>query len=115
MCASTAKLAWRPTVTPIALVAVAEDGSFVDSHKCYCVILEWLLKRKQWPGDVVRAFNTTRMLDRICAKYGRTLIECPIGFKYICDLILAGNVLDRRRRIGRHRHHADTCPSATAC
>ncbi len=50
------------------LGAVAEDGSFVDSHKCFAVILEWLLKRKQWPGEIVRAFNTTRMLDRIAAK-----------------------------------------------
>jgi alpha-D-glucose phosphate-specific phosphoglucomutase len=87
--------------------AVAEDGSFVDAHKCYCVILEWLLKRKQWPGDVVRAFNTTRMLDRICAKYSRNLIECGIGFKYICDLILQGNVLiggEESGGIGITRH-----------
>ena len=38
--------------------AVAEDGSFVDAHKIFSVILEWLLKRKQWPGEIVRAFNT---------------------------------------------------------
>jgi phosphomannomutase len=55
--------------------AVAEDGSFVDSHKIFCVLLRWLLERKKWPGDVVRAFNTTRMLDRIAAKYGRKLYE----------------------------------------
>jgi len=68
--------------------AVAEDGSFVDSHKIFSVLLRWVLERKKWPGDVVRAFNTTRMLDRIAAKYGRKLIECPIGFKYIADLMM---------------------------
>jgi phosphomannomutase len=68
--------------------AAAEDGSFVDSHKVYSVLLEWLLTRKDWPGDVVRAFNTTRMLDRIAARHGRTLIECGIGFKFICDLMM---------------------------
>jgi phosphomannomutase len=68
--------------------AVAEDGSFVDSHKIFSVLLRWLLERKQWPGDVVRAFNTTRMVDRIAAKYGRKLIECAIGFKYIADLMM---------------------------
>jgi phosphomannomutase len=68
--------------------AAAEDGSFVDSHKIYSVLLQWLLTRKDWPGDVVRAFNTTRMLDRIAAKHGRKLIECGIGFKYICDLMM---------------------------
>jgi phosphomannomutase len=73
--------------------AVAEDGSFVDSHKIFCVLLHWLLVRKKWPGDVVRAFNTTRMLDRICAKYGRKLHETPIGFKYIADLMMEMDIL----------------------
>jgi phosphomannomutase len=73
--------------------AVAEDGSFVDSHKIFCVLLHWLLVRKKWPGDVVRAFNTTLMLDRISAKYGRTLHECPIGFKYIADLMMERDIL----------------------
>jgi phosphomannomutase len=68
--------------------AVAEDGSFVDSHKCFAVLLRWLLERKKWPGDIVRAFNTTSMVDRIAAKYGRKLHECPIGFKYIADLMM---------------------------
>src|SRR6202035_3653597 len=31
--------------------AVAEDGSFVDSHKIFCVLLYWLLECKKWPGD----------------------------------------------------------------
>ncbi len=73
--------------------AVAEDGSFVDSHKIFSVILRWLLERKKWPGEVVRAFNTTRMLDRIAARYGRKLNECPIGFKYIVDLMMEKEIL----------------------
>jgi alpha-D-glucose phosphate-specific phosphoglucomutase len=73
--------------------AVAEDGSLVDSHKIFCVLLHWLLTRKKWPGDVVRAFNTTRMLDRIAARYGRKLYETPIGFKYIADLMMEHDIL----------------------
>ncbi len=73
--------------------AAAEDGSFVDSHKIFCVLLQWLLERKKWPGDVVRAFNTTRMLDRIAAKYGRKLHETSIGFKYVADLMMSTDIL----------------------
>jgi alpha-D-glucose phosphate-specific phosphoglucomutase len=73
--------------------AVAEDGTFVDSHKCMCVLLNWLLQYKKWPGDVVRAFNTTGMMDRIAAKYGRKLYECNIGFKYIADLMMEHEIL----------------------
>ena len=87
--------------------AVAEDGSFVDSHKCFSLILEWLLKRKQWPGEIVRAFNTTRMIDRIAATYGRKLHECGIGFKFICDLMLERDILiggEESGGIGIRRH-----------
>jgi phosphomannomutase len=73
--------------------AVAEDGSFVDSHKIFCVLLHWLLECKRWPGDVVRAFNTTRMIDRIAAKYGRKLHETSIGFKYVADLMMEREIL----------------------
>src|ERR1700704_3404507 len=73
--------------------AVAEDGSFVDSHKIFSVLLQWLLVRKKWPGEVVRAFNTTRMVDRIAAKYGRKVHECSIGFKYIADLMMERDIL----------------------
>jgi len=73
--------------------AVAEDGSFVDSHKCMCLLLQWLLEYRKWPGDVVRAFNTTGMMDRISARYGRKLHECNIGFKYIADLMMDHEIL----------------------
>jgi alpha-D-glucose phosphate-specific phosphoglucomutase len=73
--------------------AVDEKGNFVDSHKIYSIILRWLLEHKKWPGCVVRAFNTTKMLDRIAAKHGRELVETSIGFKYTCDVMLEREVL----------------------
>jgi phosphomannomutase len=73
--------------------AVAEDGTFVDSHKIFSILLRWLLERKKWPGEVVRAFNTTRMLDRIAARHGRKLNECSIGFKHIADLMMEREIL----------------------
>lgn len=87
--------------------AVAEDGSFVDSHKIYSIILRWLLERKQWPGEIVKAFNTTKMLDRIAKKHGRTLHETGIGFKFICDLMLERDILiggEESGGIGIRRH-----------
>src|SRR5262249_1225052 len=73
--------------------AVAEDGSFVDSHKIFAVLLQWILTRKKWPGEVVRAFNTTRMIDRIAVKYGRKLNESSIGFKHIADLMMEREIV----------------------
>jgi phosphomannomutase len=73
--------------------AVAEDGSFVDSHKCMSVLLHWLVARKKWPGEVVRAFNTTGMMDRIAGRYDRKLHEVSIGFKYAADLMMEREIL----------------------
>ena len=88
--------------------AVDEHGNFVDPHKIYCVLLSWVLKRhNDWPGAVTRAFNTTKMLDRICLKHGRELIEHGIGFKFICDLMLERTILmggEESGGIGFQRH-----------
>src|SRR6266700_84691 len=87
--------------------AVDEHGNFVDPHKIFSVLLSWVLRRKGWPGAVTRAFNTTRMLDRICAKYGRELIEHGIGFKYVCDLMLEREIVmggEESGGIGFQRH-----------
>jgi alpha-D-glucose phosphate-specific phosphoglucomutase len=87
--------------------AVDEYGVFVDPHKLFSVLLSWVLKHKDWPGDVTRAFNTTKMLDRICAKYGRTLHEHGIGFKYVVDFMQRQPILmggEESGGIGFQRH-----------
>ena len=87
--------------------ATDEHGNFVDPHKIFSVLLEWVLKTKGWPGDVTRAFNTTKMLDRICAKYGRKIHEHGIGFKYVVDYMLAQEIVmggEESGGIGFQRH-----------
>jgi phosphomannomutase len=47
------------------------------------------------------------MLDRICAKHGRELIEHGIGFKYVCDLMLEREIVmggEESGGIGFQRH-----------
>ncbi|MHB1673586.1 MAG: phosphohexomutase domain-containing protein [Acidobacteriaceae bacterium] len=87
--------------------AVDEDGNVVDANKIFSILLQWLIERKQWPGDVARAFNTTGMLDRICARYGRKLHEVGIGFKHVCELMLEREILiggEEAGGIGIQRH-----------
>jgi phosphomannomutase len=87
--------------------AVDEHGNVVDAHKILAVLTKWLIVRKGWPGDVTRAFNTTKMIDRIAAKYGRKLHEHGIGFKYVVDLMLAGDILiggEESGGVGISRH-----------
>ncbi len=73
--------------------AVDEYGNVVDAHKILSLLMYWLLEKKKWPGEVTRAFNTTKMVDRIAAKYGRQVNEHGIGFKYVVDLMLEKEIL----------------------
>jgi phosphomannomutase len=87
--------------------ATDENGNFVDPHKIYSVLLSWVLKYKGWPGAVTRAFNTTKMLDRIAKKYNRELIEHGIGFKFVCDYMLEREIVmggEESGGIGFQRH-----------
>ena len=87
--------------------ATDENGNFVDPHKIFSVLLSWVLRRKGWPGAVTRAFNTTKMLDRICKKHGRELIEHGIGFKFVCDYMLEREIVmggEESGGIGFQRH-----------
>src|SRR5437879_383323 len=87
--------------------ACDEHGAFVDSHKIFSILLRWLLERRGWPGDVVKTFSATQMLNRIAEKHGRKLHETPIGFKYVCDIMLEREVLiggEESGGIGIARH-----------
>lgn len=73
--------------------AVDAHGVFVDPHRIFALILRYLIEKRGWQGKVVRTVSTTRMIDRIAAAHGLPLIETPVGFNHIADLMLKNNVL----------------------
>lgn len=73
--------------------AMDERGNFVDPHKIMALSLQYLVEKRGWTGSVVRTVSTTRMIDRLAARYGLTVHETPVGFNYIADHILTDNVL----------------------
>ncbi len=75
------------------LGAVDGNGNFVDPHRIFALVLRYLLAERGWRGSVVRTVSTTRMLDRLAAKYDLPLIETPVGFNHIADHILQDDVL----------------------
>jgi phosphomannomutase len=73
--------------------AMDRTGLFIDSHKIFSMLLEHLVTVRQMSGEVAKTFSTTKMIDRICQRYSLVLHQTPIGFKYICDLMLSRNIL----------------------
>ena len=73
--------------------AVDEQGNFVDSHRIFAITLYHLVQRRRWRGRVVKTISTTNMVDALCERFGLPLTVTPIGFKYICENMLRGDVL----------------------
>jgi alpha-D-glucose phosphate-specific phosphoglucomutase len=73
--------------------AVDARGNFVDPHRIFALVLRYLVEQRGWQGKVVRTVSTTRMLDRLAAQHNLPLIETPVGFNHIADLMIANGVL----------------------
>jgi phosphomannomutase len=70
-----------------------ERGDFVSPHKIISLLALYLVREKKRTGDIVKTFSTTRLIEKVAAALGATLLETPIGFKYVADLMLARDVL----------------------
>ncbi len=68
-------------------------GNFVDPHHIFTLVLRYLVEQRGWTGSVVRSVSTTRMVDRLARRYELPLHETPVGFNYIADYMLQGDVL----------------------
>ena len=70
-----------------------DKGNFVDSHHIILLLIHYLVKYKNQTGKVATAFSTTVKIKNMCAHYGLPLDVVKIGFKYICSIMVAEDVL----------------------
>jgi phosphomannomutase len=73
--------------------AIDRDGTFIDPHQILALLVWHLAGTRNLPGDIAKTFSVTKLIDKLAAKFGRKLHETPIGFKYICELMLEQNIL----------------------
>ena len=73
--------------------AMDRDGTFITPHQIFSILLWHLAGTRKLPGDVAKTFSTTKLLDKIAARFGRRVYEVPVGFKYICELMLERDIL----------------------
>lgn len=73
--------------------AMDRDGSFINPHQIFALMVWHLVGTRNLPGDIAKTFSVTKLIDKLAAKFGRALHEVPIGFKYVCELMLERNIL----------------------
>lgn len=75
------------------LGVIGPDGRFVNPHKVLSLLTSYLIESRGWSGKLAKTISTSSLMDRIANKYGRQLYETPVGFKHICELMLAEDIL----------------------
>jgi phosphomannomutase len=73
--------------------AIDRDGSFINPHQIFALLVWHLAGTRKLPGDIAKTFSVTKLIDKLATKFNRKLHEVPIGFKYICELMLEQNIL----------------------
>jgi alpha-D-glucose phosphate-specific phosphoglucomutase len=68
-------------------------GNYLSAHQIICLLLFHLIHNRKMSGRVVKALTTSSMVDKLCDYYGMELVETGVGFKYICEEMLKGDVL----------------------
>ena len=73
--------------------ALGDGGNYISSHHIFAIVLRDLACRRGLKGRVIKTVTTSSIIDRICQKNGLELEVTPVGFKYIGEKILEGNVI----------------------
>jgi len=75
---------------------IDEKGQFVNQLQVMALLMMYLVEKRGQKGDVVRSVTSTSMVDKLGERFGITVHELPVGFKYLgpkmqeVDGLLAG-------------------------
>lgn len=70
-----------------------ERGDFVELHDLMPLLFRHLVESRGWRGRVVRTTSMHDTIDRMAAAAGCAVTEVPVGFRNVCEQMLAGDVL----------------------
>lgn len=73
--------------------AIGEEGNFISSHHIFAIALADLIKLKKTKGRVIKTVTTSSIITRMAEKNNLDILVTPVGFKYIAEEILKGDVI----------------------
>jgi len=72
---------------------VDEEGRFYTPDEVIALLFKHLIETRPRLPQVARTHSTTTLIDRIAGKYGIEVVETPIGFKYIGEVLMSGKCI----------------------
>jgi len=73
--------------------AVDRDGTFVNPHRIIGLVSQHLVQDKGQSGRIVKTLSTSVLVDRLARTLGLDVTTTPIGFKWIYEEMVKGDVL----------------------
>jgi len=72
---------------------IDEHGTYVNQLQVMALFTLYLLDKRGLRGDIVRSITQTSMVDTLAERFGVTVHEMPVGFKYIGKKMMETNAL----------------------
>jgi len=72
---------------------VDENGRFYTPDEVISLLFKHLIETRPRLPKVARTHSTTTLVDRIAGRYGIEVVETPIGFKYIGEVLMTGECI----------------------
>ncbi|MHB8050976.1 MAG: phosphoglucomutase/phosphomannomutase family protein [Coriobacteriia bacterium] len=69
------------------------NGIFVNPHRIIALVARHLVEDRGMSGRIVKTLSTSVLVDRIAAHLGSEVTTTPVGFKWIYEEMLKGDVL----------------------
>jgi alpha-D-glucose phosphate-specific phosphoglucomutase len=72
---------------------VDSGGKFIEPNYIIALLADYLIEEKGYEGALARTVATSHLIDKVAKKHGRELIETPVGFKYLGDMIAQDKIV----------------------
>ena len=73
--------------------AIRPGGEFISPGIILSLILIHFVEDLKRHGSVVTTISNTALIYKVAKKFGLTVHETPVGFKYVCEIMRKENVL----------------------
>ena len=69
------------------------DGTFFVPNLILPLLVDYLVTHRGFTGKVGRSVATSHLMDAVALHHGLELVETPVGFKYLGEMIVRGELL----------------------
>ncbi len=73
--------------------AADRTGAFVNPHRIMALVARHLIEDRGMSGRIVKTLSTSVIVDRLAHALGATVTTTPVGFKWIYEEMVKGDVL----------------------